>query len=95
MFMFSDVAHKVHEEIAKVIGEDRLPVISDRPSLPYTEAVWKEALRWRPGIPLGMSLKRLIDFDMGDSTYQLNSFSAYNFGGSSVSWLLYSAGNTH
>ena len=34
------------EEIDRVVGSDRLPSFSDRPNLPYVEALWKEVLRW-------------------------------------------------
>lgn len=63
MFMFPEVAQKAHDEIAKTV-QDRLPSIGDRPSLPYTEAVWKECLRWRPGIPLGREFIDLLIDDM-------------------------------
>jgi cytochrome P450 len=53
MFLFPEVAKKVHAEITDQIGEERLLLISDRTKLPYTEAVWKESLRWKPWIPYG------------------------------------------
>lgn len=43
-------------EIDRVIGAERLPLIQDRPHLPYVNALIKEVLRWRPVLPLGMSL---------------------------------------
>lgn len=52
--MFPGIARKVHEEIVHHVGKDRLPSIADRPSLPFTEAVWKETIRWRPALPIGM-----------------------------------------
>ncbi|PVF93577.1 cytochrome P450 [Serendipita vermifera] len=54
LFLFPTVAERVFEEIQSVTQGYRLPKISDRPKLPYTEAVWKEAIRWRPFFPLGM-----------------------------------------
>lgn len=54
MLVFPDVAHKVQDEINSVIGSDRLPKVSDRANLPYTEAVWKEAIRWNPAVPFGV-----------------------------------------
>lgn len=53
MFMFPEIAAKVQKEIDSVIG-DRLPKVVDREHLPYTEAVWKESLRWKTAIPLGL-----------------------------------------
>ncbi|PVF98200.1 cytochrome P450 [Serendipita vermifera] len=57
MFIFPEVAQKVHDEIAQFVCdiEGDLPtvsMVSDRSRLPYTEAVWKECLRWRPSVPL-------------------------------------------
>ncbi|KIW14371.1 hypothetical protein PV08_07153 [Exophiala spinifera] len=47
-----EVMHKAQEEIDSVMGEDRSPVWSDYPSLPYVAATVKEAMRWRPVVPL-------------------------------------------
>lgn len=52
LFLFPDVAQKVFEEINGIAQGQRLLRISDRSSLPYTEAVWREAVRWRPFLPL-------------------------------------------
>ena len=38
-------------EIDSVIGADRLPQLSDRPSLPYLDAVCRETLRVFPPVP--------------------------------------------
>ncbi|KIJ55777.1 hypothetical protein M422DRAFT_152019, partial [Sphaerobolus stellatus SS14] len=40
--------------ICLVIGQDRLPIIADRGSLPYIEAVLKEVLRWGSIAPAGL-----------------------------------------
>jgi hypothetical protein len=53
LFLFPDIAERVFEEIQSVTQGHRLPTIGDRPHLPFTEAAWKEALRWRPVIPIG------------------------------------------
>ncbi|KAG5650435.1 hypothetical protein H0H81_012286 [Sphagnurus paluster] len=39
-------------EIDRVVGTERLPVIADRPDLPYLAAVIKETMRWYPTGPL-------------------------------------------
>ncbi|KAG6807760.1 hypothetical protein H0H92_006477 [Tricholoma furcatifolium] len=38
-----------------VVGKNRLPNFSDRPSMPYVEAVYREAMRWYPVTPLGVA----------------------------------------
>ncbi|KAG8825363.1 hypothetical protein FRC19_011600 [Serendipita sp. 401] len=54
IFLFSEVADKVFQEIQHVTNGQRLLHISDRPSLTYTEAVWKESIRWKPFFTLGI-----------------------------------------
>lgn len=49
-----DVQKKAQEEIDRVVGKDRLPSYTDRPNLPYVEAVMREALRWHPPVSLSM-----------------------------------------
>ena len=39
-------------QIDAVVGDKRLPVIEDRPSLPYIDAVLRETLRYAPVAPL-------------------------------------------
>ncbi|KAF8880414.1 cytochrome P450 [Infundibulicybe gibba] len=48
------VQQKAQAEIDSVIGNDRLPELRDRPSLPYVEALYREVMRWHPGLPLGV-----------------------------------------
>lgn len=35
-------------------GRRQFPTISDRPNLPYIEAMVYEILRWNPSVPLGL-----------------------------------------
>ncbi|KAJ2934354.1 hypothetical protein H1R20_g2712, partial [Candolleomyces eurysporus] len=49
------VQKKAQEEIDLVIGNDRLPQLSDRENLPYVAAVVKEVSRWHSVVPLGLS----------------------------------------
>ena len=56
MQLYPEVQRKAQEEIDRVVGTDRLPVIADRPNLPYIEAIIKELLRWNPVAPLGTYL---------------------------------------
>ncbi|OCH91993.1 cytochrome P450 [Obba rivulosa] len=48
-------------EIDAVIGNDRLPTIQDRGSLPYVEAVIKETMRWQPALPLSVARRSAED----------------------------------
>jgi cytochrome P450 len=54
MLLFPDILKRVYKEIISVTDGTRLPQISDRVSLPFTEAVWKESVRWNPFIPVGV-----------------------------------------
>ncbi|KAF8607172.1 cytochrome P450 [Ceratobasidium sp. AG-I] len=44
-------------EIERVVGVGRLPTYSDRASLPYVDALYKEVLRWQPVTPFGVPHK--------------------------------------
>lgn len=52
MTKWVDVLHKAHCEVDAVVGETRTPVWSDYDRLPYVAAIVKEAMRWRPVVPL-------------------------------------------
>lgn len=52
MILYPQAARKAREEIDRVVGTDRLPVMSDRPNLPYLECVLLETFRWYPVAPL-------------------------------------------
>lgn len=47
-----EVMKKAQNEIDSVMGADRSPVWADYASLPYVAATVKEAMRWRPVVPL-------------------------------------------
>lgn len=53
MTLFPDVQKRAQAEIDAVVGPDRLPSFADRDSLPYTEALVKEILRWNVVLPNG------------------------------------------
>lgn len=55
MVQFPHVFLAAQREIDAVVGKDRSPAFSDRVNLPYVEALVKEALRWRPVTPIGLS----------------------------------------
>ncbi|PPQ63628.1 hypothetical protein CVT24_004381 [Panaeolus cyanescens] len=52
--LYPEVQAKAQEEIDRVVGRTRLPNFEDRQSLPYTDALYRELLRWRPPINLGV-----------------------------------------
>lgn len=54
MCLYPEVQKKAQAELDQVLGA-RLPDFSDRPSLPYINAVVKESNRWQLVLPLGMS----------------------------------------
>ena len=49
-----DVQDKVREEINRVIGKERLPSLSDKQLMPYTEAVIQEIQRVGNIAPFGL-----------------------------------------
>jgi len=57
MSLFPDAQRQAHEEIDRVIGENRLPTLADRGLLPYVSALLNEVYRWRPVVTLGLSSK--------------------------------------
>ncbi len=52
MQLYPEVQSKAQAEIDAVVGPDRMPMISDRPHLPYIDAMVKEVLRWNTVVPL-------------------------------------------
>ncbi|CAE6456237.1 unnamed protein product, partial [Rhizoctonia solani] len=54
MTLNQQVLAKAQAEIDQVIGQDRLPEMSDRESLPYVECVLREVLRWQPVTPIAI-----------------------------------------
>ncbi|KAF7346268.1 O-methylsterigmatocystin oxidoreductase [Mycena sanguinolenta] len=55
MALHPDIQKKAQTEIDSVVGTLRLPEFKDRPSLPYVEALYRELVRWRPVLPLGVA----------------------------------------
>ena len=53
MALYPEVQKKAQAEIDAVIGPNRLPDFEDHPSLPYINAVVKEAIRWHSVTPFG------------------------------------------
>ncbi|KAG1800168.1 cytochrome P450 [Suillus subaureus] len=68
MTLFPDVQKKAQAEIDAVVGPDRLPTFTDRDSLPYTDALVKEVLRWSVITPTGF-LHCVTEDDIHDGYY--------------------------
>ncbi|OTA02101.1 Cytochrome P450 CYP2 subfamily [Trichoderma parareesei] len=54
MILFPEVQRKAQEEVDRVTGGTRIPVLADRERMPYVEAMVSEALRWCPILPMGV-----------------------------------------
>ncbi|KAJ5661167.1 m-hydroxybenzyl alcohol hydroxylase [Penicillium longicatenatum] len=55
MTKFPAVQARAHAEIDRVVGSERSPAWSDFANMPYINCIIKEAHRWRPVSPLGVS----------------------------------------
>lgn len=53
MVLHPAIQDKAHAQIDAVVGKERLPMLGDKPSLPYIDAIIRETLRWSPTAPLG------------------------------------------
>ncbi|KAF8682651.1 cytochrome P450 [Rhizoctonia solani] len=63
MAMYPEVQTKAQAEVDSILCGNRFPEIEDQQSMPYVEAVIKEALRWRSVLPLGVSHACIEDDD--------------------------------
>jgi len=66
LLLFPEVVSKAQEEIDRVVGTDRLPNFEDRKNLPYVDGIVKEAWRWNPVGPMGLTHKSEEDIFYGD-----------------------------
>lgn len=53
MILHPEVQAKAQAEIDAAIGQDQLPLISDKPKLPYVRSILTEVFRWGPTGSLG------------------------------------------
>ncbi|KAJ3530202.1 hypothetical protein NM688_g7744 [Phlebia brevispora] len=51
---FPEIQKRAQKELEAVVGHARVPTFSDRPHLPYIDAIIREALRFHPMAPLGI-----------------------------------------
>ncbi|KAG7094601.1 hypothetical protein E1B28_005426 [Marasmius oreades] len=61
MTLHPECQRKAQEEIDAIIGPDRLPTYTDRPSLPYLECILQETLRWYPVVTVGVPHRSIAD----------------------------------
>ncbi|KAF9259613.1 cytochrome P450 [Marasmius fiardii PR-910] len=61
MTLHPECQRKAQEEIDTIIGPDRLPAYTDRPSLPYLECIVQETLRWYPVVTIGVPHRSIED----------------------------------
>ncbi|KAF7348065.1 Cytochrome p450 [Mycena sanguinolenta] len=62
MSLYPDVQAAAQSELDRVVGNDRLPEISDIPQLPYVEALCKEIIRWHVAAPLAVPHRTRDDY---------------------------------
>jgi len=55
MALYPDVQEEARAELDRVVGKDRLPEFSDRPNMPYLEAVLQETARCGLVFPLSLA----------------------------------------
>ncbi|KLO09746.1 cytochrome P450 [Schizopora paradoxa] len=55
MTLFPETQKRAQDELDNVVDDGRLPKLSDRPRLPYCEALLKEVIRWQPTLPMGIA----------------------------------------
>ena len=63
MALHPHVVRKAQEELDRVVGNERLPELSDRENLPYVAALLKELLRWSCPLPFGIP-RRVMEDDI-------------------------------
>ncbi|PPQ99410.1 hypothetical protein CVT24_005397 [Panaeolus cyanescens] len=84
MAMHPEIQKKAQAEIDSVIGPGRLPEFSDKPLLPYIDAVLKETMRWHTVVPFGVAHMSTEDdeydgyFIPGGTVVMGNSWSILN-----------------
>lgn len=65
LLLHPEVVTRAQDEIDAVVGKDRLPTFEDRANLPFVDAIVKEAWRWNPVGPMGLTHKSEEDLYWG------------------------------
>ncbi|XP_072166013.1 cytochrome P450 2U1-like [Diadema setosum] len=84
LVLHPDVQRKVHEELDRAIGPDRMPTLEQRKDIPYTEAVLMEVQRMATIVPLAVPHAstcdtKLFDFDIPAGTLVLPNLWAVHY----------------
>jgi len=74
LVMFPEVQERAQEELDRVVGGDRLPTFEDRKNLPYIDGIVKEAWRWNPVGPMGLTHKSEEDIVYGEYVIPKESY---------------------
>ncbi|XP_069116655.1 steroid 17-alpha-hydroxylase/17,20 lyase-like [Argopecten irradians] len=84
MAAYPEIQKKAQKEIDNAVGQNRLPGLDDRPSMPYTEAVLHEIMRVATVAPMGFPHSARIDsklcgFDIPErTTIMINQWALHN-----------------
>nr|ARA91628.1 cytochrome P450 monooxygenase [Pieris rapae] len=73
MLIQGEIQDKIHEEIDRVVGPDRLPTLDDRCNLPYTEACLREIMRTDTLVPLGIGHRSVTETKLDGYTIPENT----------------------
>ncbi|CAG7732710.1 unnamed protein product, partial [Allacma fusca] len=73
------VQEKLQDEIDRVVGRERLPNLSNRSSMPYTEAVINESMRFSTIIPFSIFHKVSEDIEFHGYSIPKDTMIAPNF----------------
>uniref|UniRef100_A0AC34FN43 Cytochrome P450 n=1 Tax=Panagrolaimus sp. ES5 TaxID=591445 RepID=A0AC34FN43_9BILA len=76
---FADAQSKIHEELDKVIGSDRLVTMNDKPNLPYINAVVNESQRRGNIGPINLFHRTLEDIEIRGHKIRKNITIVDNF----------------
>ncbi|XP_039750016.1 probable cytochrome P450 304a1 [Pararge aegeria] len=74
-----EIQDKIHEEIDRVVGRDRLPTLDDRRNMPYTEACIREIMRYEPLVPLGVPHRAMKASKFGGYDIPENTVISFNY----------------
>ncbi|CAH2105367.1 unnamed protein product [Euphydryas editha] len=79
LLLHPEVQDKIHEEIDRVVGRDRLPTLDDRQNMPYTEACIREIMRYETLVPLGVPHRAMKDSKMDGYDIPENTIVLFNY----------------